>query len=131
MDDGRYFTSFCCDHHGNGNEASFGKNDVRLQLFQKFSGFPEAFQYPERIGKILEVEVAPQLSGRYSVIGNIQLLDQFALNAVVGADIGNFVSGFPERGNQSDIRCNVSGSAAAGENDMLHRESSCKTVVIH
>ena len=42
------------------------------------------------------------------------IFNEFTLHALIGADIADFVASFPERGDQSQIGSDVSGSTAAG-----------------
>ena len=80
--------------HGNTDKASLGKNDIRIDLFQIFSGFAKALDHSERIRKIFNVQVTAKLSRCDSVIGNIEICDQLLFNAFIGADIGNLIAKF-------------------------------------
>ena len=55
-----------------------------------------------------------QLSGGYAIIRYACIFNEFTLHTLIGADIADFVASFPERGDQSQIGSDVSGSTAAG-----------------
>ena len=124
VDNGRNFAFFCRNHNRNGDETAFGKYDVRLELFQDLLRLAKTFQDPERVGEVFEVKVAAQFAGRNSVVGNAELLDEFALDPFVGTDVGDLVACLPEGREQGDIWGNMTGSAAAGKDNMFHRDSS-------
>ncbi len=72
---------------GNADKTAFGKNDVRLDLFQIFSGFPVALHYAEGVGEILRVKIPAEFAGSNTVVRNVEIRNQFFLNAFVGTYI--------------------------------------------
>ena len=62
MDDGRNMVTFRSQNHRNGHKSAFGKYHIRLIVFDQFAGFRIAFQYAERIGKVLQIEVSAEFS---------------------------------------------------------------------
>ena len=56
------------------------------------------------------------------MIRNSKRFDKILFNTVIRADILNVVSQFQKSGDQGDIRSNMTGSTAAGENDSFHKK---------
>ena len=63
MNDHRHFAALSGENDGNGYEAAFGEDHIRLQLFNEFARFTEALQNAERIRQVLHAQVAAELAG--------------------------------------------------------------------
>ena len=98
MDNHRDMQAAGRKNHGDGYKAAFGKDDVGAVIFQDLFGFTVAFQHAERVGEVLQIKIAAQLSRRNSIVGDAGLLDQPLLNAGIGADITDFITCVPQRG---------------------------------
>ena len=104
-------------HDGNTYEAALGEDHVRPVAFQEPAGLREALDDSEGVREVFEIKIAPQLPGRYADVGHAAVEHQFLLDPVFRTDIGDLVARFPERGQQSDVRCHVPGCPAPGQNN--------------
>ncbi len=91
MNDRRHVAALACKNDRDRDESAFGEDHIRIQELDKSLGFSKSFDYPERVSEVLHTEIAAQLSGRDTMVGNTKLFDQFLLNAVVRADIMDIV----------------------------------------
>ena len=108
--------------HRHGDEATLGEDDVRLDLSDQRGRLEGPLDHAERIGEVLHVEVPPQLAAFDHVIGDAgQRLDQTPLDAVGRADIVDLPALFFQTGDQRQVGGDVSGGAAACQDDLLHR----------
>ena len=81
--------------------------------------------HAEGIGEILQIKVTAQLARAHSVIGYaLHRLDECALDTCLSTDVVNLPPFLLKQRDERLIRGNVSGSAAAGENDALHKKTS-------
>ncbi len=106
--------------HRNGYEAAFGKDHIGFQGLHERGRFRKSPDDPEGVREIFPVKIPAEFAGGDSVIGNFLGFDQFFLNAVLGADIGNVIACQPQAGKQRDIRSHMSGGAASGKYDSFH-----------
>lgn len=83
---------FAASTTGTDTKPPLGKYHVRLQLPDNADCFAVALQDLERVGEVLRVEIPAQLAGRDTVVGNLELRDEFFLDSVIGAHIGNIVA---------------------------------------
>ena len=123
MDNGRNMTAFTGKNNRNGYEASFGEDDIRMKDFHKFFCFAESFDHTERIRKVLKAEIPAELTGRDTMIWNPLLFNQLLFHTVVRTDVMYVILQFPKTGKQCNIRCNMSGSTSAGQNDAFHNKN--------
>ena len=124
MDDAGHLTALCSQYHGHRHEAAFGKYHVRLQLPDDANCFAVALQDLEGVGEVLRVEIPAQLAGRDTVVGNLELCDEFFLDSVIGAHIGNIVAELAKPRQQCDIGRHMSGSSAAGQKNSFQNYTS-------
>ena len=84
--------------HRDTDETAFGKNDIRLQILQQGLRLRIAMDDTEGIREILPVKIPAEFSAGYSVVRHILPCDQLLLYSGVRADIEDFKSCFPQRG---------------------------------
>ena len=113
MYDDRNTASFSGKYDRDRYEAAFGKDNVRLQDLHKFFRFVHALKNTEWVGKILETEIAAELSGGNPMIRDAELLNQFLLDSVIGADIVDIIVQLLKTGKESNVGSNMTGGAAA------------------
>ena len=73
----------------------------------------------ERIREVLPVEIPAQLAGRDPIVGDLLLLDQSRFDPIVGTDIIDLITCLAQGWKQCDIRRNMAGSSAAGQDDFF------------
>ena len=83
MDNYRDFALLSGEDNRYRYKSAFGEDHIRFQIFDQFSGFTEAFDYTERICKVLYAEVTSEFAGRDSVVRNTEWFDEFLFNAVI------------------------------------------------
>ena len=120
MDDDRDAERFRGAHDGYGYEPALGEQDVWADRAEKLPRFGKALEHAEGIGEVLPVEVPAELAGGNTVIGDPLSGHERLLDAFIGADIFDVEAGLPKTGKQGDVGRNVSGGAAAGQNDLFH-----------
>ena len=128
MRDDRYMKARCREDNRNRDKATFGKDNVRSDLLQIPARLEHTLYDPERIRKIFQIKVSPELSGGNPVIWNTAVLDQLLLHAALGADIIDFISVFFQRRYKRNIRCHMTGCSAAGKHNLLHSFSNLSHV---
>ena len=114
MDDHRDFAPFSCENDRNRDEPSFGKDYVRLQVLDQDACFAESLQYTKGICEVLHAEIAAQLSGRNTMIRDAERLDEFLFYPVIRTYVVYVITKIPETWEQSNVRSDMSGGAAAG-----------------
>ena len=117
-------------HHGHADEAALGEHHVGLD----FSHQRDAFRRPgddlEGVGKILQTEIAAQLAAFHRVIGNARNGgDHLMLDAVLRADVMDFIPCFLQPGDQAQVRGHVPRCAAAGQYDPLYHGTTSVSVI--
>ena len=83
MYDNGNFTLLPCENDRDGDETAFRKNDIGFQIFDQSAGFTEALKNTERIGKILNAEVAAEFPRGDTVIRNSKRFYQFLFYSVI------------------------------------------------
>ena len=107
-------------HHGHRHKATLGKNHVRFDFVDDAGRLAHALDHAEGVGKVFDVKVAAQLAHRYGVEADtFHLADQCFFHAVGRADVVNFPSVSLQAGDQRQVRRDMPGGSAAGENDFL------------
>ena len=114
MDDHRDFAPFSGENDRNRDESSFGEDHVRLQVLDQDTCFVESFQHTKRICEVLYAEIAAQLSGRNTMIGDAEGLDEFLLDPIIRTYVVYVITKFPETREQCNVRSDMSGGTAAG-----------------
>ena len=122
--DDRNVAASGCHNDWDGDKSSLGKYHIRFQLFHQFGSLCKSFQDAERIGKVFNIKIASQLSGGNAIVGNSLSLDEFFLDSFGGADIEDFVIFGTQTGKQCNVRCYVTGSAAACKYNTFHVKMS-------
>ena len=85
----------------------------------------DAADDPEGIREVLRIEVTAQLADGYRVVLHAgHLGDQRLLGAVGRADVVDLPPVVHQSRNQRQVRRDVTGSAAAGQDDLLHYKDS-------
>ena len=120
-DDGNA-VELCAVNHGNGHEAALGEHHLGLQLADDRLCLKNALDHAEGIGEILQIKVAAQLAHRHGVELNFRKLsNQILLDAVGCADIMHFPAVLQKTRDQRHIGRDMSGRAAARQNNSLHK----------
>ena len=108
------------DDHRHADEAALGEAHIGLQFAHQPDGLERAPDDPERIGKVLQAEIAAQFAAFHRVIGDARNLgDHLVLDAVFRADVMNIIAHFLQAGNQAQVGRHMTGSTAARQNDSL------------
>lgn len=69
------------------------------------SGLRKTLDDTERVSQVFNIQVASELAGCDTIIGNIEISDQFLFDPIVGTNIGYFITQLLQTGDQ----CNIGG----------------------
>ena len=105
---------FCGQNYRNGHKTALGEDNIRPEFLQDPQGFAISFHNTEGIGKVFNIKIAAQFSGRNSAVGYSDILDKFFFDSLVGTNITDFVSKFQQGRNQGQIWCDMAGSSTTG-----------------
>ena len=105
-------------HHRHAHKAALGEAHIRLQAAHERNALKRAPDHPEGVGEVLHAEVAAKLAAFDGVIGDVgEPGHHLALDAVLCADIVDFVARLAQMRNQAQMRGHVPGGAAPRQYD--------------
>ena len=107
-------------NHGYRYEAALGEYHIGFDRVNDSRRLPNAVDHAKGIGKVFRVKITAQLAYRDGVEGDaLHLGDQLLLGAVGRADVMDFPSVGLQAWNQRQVRRDMPGGSAAGENDFF------------